>query len=67
MGAANSVLKFPRYDKNQLDNPGSLGGELREVLNGNSNGFYQVTSVEVDSAAGEEFTGTAGIRVKCQN
>jgi hypothetical protein len=68
-GKGKLKVKFPRYDKNQPDNPLSLVGKLREVLNGNSNGFYQVSlTVEGElSTTGEKFTGTDEILVQLRN
>jgi hypothetical protein len=68
-GNGKLIVKFPLYDKKQPDNPLSLVGKLREVLNEQSDGFYQVTlSVEVElSTTGEKFIGTDEIRVKLRN
>ena len=65
-GNGELVVKFARYDKSQPDNPQTLVGRLLEVLNGNSDGFYQVTlTVEAElSTTGETFRGTDEIRVK---
>ena len=68
-GNGELVVKFPRYDKNQPDNPQTLVGRLLEVLNGQSDGFYQMTlTVEAElSTTGERFRGTDEIRVKLRN